>query len=149
MKMTMKRSLTFILALFSITLVTIFGISCDVAEAPTDEKRWLTVSEQLEILHMSKEEGTYDEIISISDTETTDMTEAIATDFLTEEQTKETVVTQAEVIKSEITYVLNTNSEKFHKPDCSGLPTKNRRDFYGTRDEVVAMGYDPCGRCKP
>lgn len=149
MKMTMKRSLTFMLALFSVTLVTIFGSSCDVAEAPTDEKRWLTVSEQLEILHKSKEEVTYDEIISASDTETAYMTGAVATTFETEAQTKETVVAQPEVIKSEITYVLNTNSEKFHKPDCSGLPTKNRRDFYGTRDEVIAMGYDPCGRCKP
>ncbi len=51
-----------------------------------------------------------------------------------------------------ITYVLNTNSLKFHYPTCSSVSTikdKNRRDFYGTRDELIAMGYDPCGRCHP
>lgn len=48
-----------------------------------------------------------------------------------------------------VTYILNTNSKKFHKENCSSLPTSNRQDYVGTRDEVVAMGYSPCGRCKP
>lgn len=48
-----------------------------------------------------------------------------------------------------VTYILNTNSKKFHKESCSSLPTSNRQDYVGTRDEVVAMGYSPCGRCKP
>ena len=49
-------------------------------------------------------------------------------------------------------YVLNTNTKKFHYPYCSSVPTikqKNRRDFTGSRDELIGMGYDPCGRCKP
>ena len=48
-----------------------------------------------------------------------------------------------------VTYILNTSSKKFHNESCSSLPTSNREDFVGTRDEVVAMGYSPCGRCKP
>ena len=48
-----------------------------------------------------------------------------------------------------VTYILNTSSKKFHVESCSSLPTSNREDFVGTRDEVVAMGYSPCGRCKP
>ena len=47
-------------------------------------------------------------------------------------------------------YILNTNSKKFHLESCSGLPSSNNReDFEGTRDEVVNMGYSPCGNCKP
>lgn len=50
------------------------------------------------------------------------------------------------------TYVLNTNTKKFHYPSCSSvgqMSAKNRQDYTGTRDEVIAMGYDPCKRCNP
>lgn len=49
-------------------------------------------------------------------------------------------------------YVLNTNSMKFHKTSCSSvkdIAEWNRKDFTGTRDEVIAMGYQPCGKCNP
>lgn len=50
------------------------------------------------------------------------------------------------------TYVLNTNSKKFHYPTCSSvnqMKDSNKWYYEGTRDEVIAMGYDPCGRCHP
>lgn len=50
------------------------------------------------------------------------------------------------------TYVLNTSSRKFHLPDCPGIgqiSEKNRGEFTGTRAELVAQGYAPCGSCKP
>lgn len=49
-------------------------------------------------------------------------------------------------------YVLNTNSRKFHLPDCSGAVTiseANRQEYTGSRDALIAEGYEPCGRCKP
>ena len=49
-------------------------------------------------------------------------------------------------------YVLNKNSKKFHYPSCSSakqIKDTNREDFYGTRDELLAMNYSPCGRCHP
>ena len=49
-------------------------------------------------------------------------------------------------------YVLNTNTMKFHKTSCSSvkdIAEWNRKDFTGTRDEVIAMGYQPCGKCHP
>lgn len=49
-------------------------------------------------------------------------------------------------------YVLNTNSKKFHLPSCSSVQAmkeKNRKDFSGTRDELISNGYKPCGICKP
>lgn len=52
----------------------------------------------------------------------------------------------------EVTYILNTNSYKFHDPSCSSvdqMSDSNKEDFTGTRDAVIAMGYEPCGRCNP
>jgi DNA-entry nuclease len=49
-------------------------------------------------------------------------------------------------------YILNTNSKKFHIPSCSSvdqMSDKNKQEFFGTRDEVISMGYEPCGRCHP
>ena len=52
----------------------------------------------------------------------------------------------------ELTYILNTSSKKFHFADCGGVDTikeENRSVFTGSRADVVAAGYEPCGRCKP
>ncbi len=51
-----------------------------------------------------------------------------------------------------LTYILNTNSHKFHKPDCSSaskISNANRKDFYGTRKELIEEGYEPCKVCNP
>ena len=49
-------------------------------------------------------------------------------------------------------YVLNTNSKKFHLPDCSGIASikeDNRQKVRISRAELIAQGYSPCGTCKP
>ena len=49
-------------------------------------------------------------------------------------------------------YVLNTNSKKFHLPDCSGAESMNeanRQDYTGSRQNLIDQGYAPCGICKP
>lgn len=51
-----------------------------------------------------------------------------------------------------VTYVLNKNTHKFHVPSCpsaADIKPKNRKEFTGTREDVVAQGYDPCKRCHP
>jgi DNA-entry nuclease len=53
---------------------------------------------------------------------------------------------------AETTYILNTNSKKFHLPDCSSVPEikeKNKKEVTQTRDSLMAQGYDPCARCNP
>lgn len=53
---------------------------------------------------------------------------------------------------NEQTYILNTNSKKFHYPSCSSVDSMseaNKKKYTGTRDALIADGYDPCGRCKP
>ena len=52
----------------------------------------------------------------------------------------------------EVTYVLNTNTHKFHYPDCksvNAMKDKNKEYTSETRDEVINRGYDPCGNCHP
>ena len=49
-------------------------------------------------------------------------------------------------------YVLNTNTYRFHKPSCESvyeMKEKNREWFYGSREEIIEAGYIPCGRCRP
>ena len=49
-------------------------------------------------------------------------------------------------------YVLNTNTMKVHKPSCSSvkdIKPQNYKEYTGTRDQVIAMGYVPCKRCNP
>lgn len=53
---------------------------------------------------------------------------------------------------AEVSYVLNMNSHKFHDPDCPGvkdIKEENRLDVDLTREEIVELGYAPCGTCKP
>ena len=50
------------------------------------------------------------------------------------------------------TYVLNTNSMKFHYPSCSGvadISAWNKKEVKATRQELIQQGYDPCGLCEP
>ncbi len=49
-------------------------------------------------------------------------------------------------------YVVNTNTGKFHYPTCSSvsdMKDSNKMYYEGTRDELVKLGYDPCKRCNP
>ncbi len=52
----------------------------------------------------------------------------------------------------EKTYILNTNSKKFHLPTCSGvsgMSEANKKEYTGTVQSLIDDGYDPCGTCKP
>lgn len=52
----------------------------------------------------------------------------------------------------ETTYILNTNTMKFHDPACSSvedMSEKNKLEYTGDRESVIAMGYAPCQRCNP
>lgn len=49
-------------------------------------------------------------------------------------------------------YVLNTNSKKFHNPDCGSvddMSPENRSNFKGSRSDLIKHGYEPCGNCRP
>ena len=49
-------------------------------------------------------------------------------------------------------YVLNTNTHKFHLPGCASVETispKNRKDVNESREQIISEGYAPCKRCNP
>lgn len=53
---------------------------------------------------------------------------------------------------AEETYILNTNTMKFHEPDCASvgdIKASNTGEYSGSREDVIQMGYDPCRRCRP
>lgn len=57
-----------------------------------------------------------------------------------------------EAPSTQITYVLNTHTGKFHRPGCSSvkdMAAHNRQDVTLSREEVLAQGYVPCKRCNP
>ena len=59
---------------------------------------------------------------------------------------------ESQAEEQETDYVLNTSSKKFHRPDCSSVDSmseKNRQEYHGTREELIAQGYEPCGSCHP
>lgn len=50
------------------------------------------------------------------------------------------------------TYILNTNTNKFHYPECESVPKikdKNKKEVETTREEIIAQGYEPCQNCDP
>ena len=49
-------------------------------------------------------------------------------------------------------YILNKNTKKFHKPECSGakkIKAKNKGEYTGSRQTLIDEGYEPCGNCNP
>lgn len=49
-------------------------------------------------------------------------------------------------------YVLNTSSKKFHHPSCRSvkkIKPKNYKEYTGSREDVISMGYVPCKVCYP
>ena len=50
------------------------------------------------------------------------------------------------------TYILNTNTKKFHYPDCSSvkrMKESNKQEYTGSREEIISQGYEPCNNCDP
>ena len=49
-------------------------------------------------------------------------------------------------------YVMNTSSMKFHLPSCSSVSSikdENKATYQGPREDLIAEGSEPCGRCNP
>lgn len=65
---------------------------------------------------------------------------------------QESIEQQTEPAPAGTDYILNTNSKKFHYPDCKSvkqMAEKNKQAYSGNRDDVIAMGYVPCQNCNP
>lgn len=77
----------------------------------------------------------------------------IVIDYATGESRQEgTAPAEGETAGGETAYILNTSSHKFHRPDCAGVATMseaNKETWTGSREDLIAEGYAPCGQCKP
>ena len=54
-------------------------------------------------------------------------------------------------ISDEYSYVGNTNSHKFHFPDCKSVEQMKEKNkcFFSSRDEAISRGFVPCKNCNP
>lgn len=53
---------------------------------------------------------------------------------------------------SEDLYVLNRNTKKFHRPNCSSvqdIKPKNKQEFSGNTKALIQQGYSSCKNCNP
>ncbi len=53
---------------------------------------------------------------------------------------------------TETTYILNTNTKKFHYPSCSSasqISDANKQTYTGSREDLISQGYEPCKKCNP
>ena len=49
-------------------------------------------------------------------------------------------------------YILNTNTRKIHSPNCpsvADIKEKNKKEYNGSKEELLTDGYTECDRCKP
>lgn len=114
-------------------------------------------AETTSFLDKLKADRTSDIIVTTEpEIETTAETTAVTQEIIptvTEQQSEEKQETEVETTKSySIKYVLNTNTMKFHASSCryvKSIKPHNYAEYIGTRDEVIADGYSPCGVCKP
>jgi DNA-entry nuclease len=54
--------------------------------------------------------------------------------------------------EQKMTYVLNTNTGKFHYPDCrsvTDMNDRNKKEIEATRDDLINRGFSPCSNCNP
>lgn len=53
---------------------------------------------------------------------------------------------------SEVTYILNTNSKKIHRPDCDSvnkMSPRNKKKTNQSKEKLIQEGYTPCQSCNP
>ena len=69
-----------------------------------------------------------------------------------EEAADEEITRNGENSSIEHNYICNTNTKKFHYPDCKSvgqMKEKNKLERSCTREELINEGYSPCGNCNP
>lgn len=65
---------------------------------------------------------------------------------------KQTVSDVSVQQESEGEYVLNTNTRKFHKPNCKSVTeiySQNKQYAVESREQIIKNGYKPCKKCNP
>lgn len=72
--------------------------------------------------------------------------------WMSEKKTAELSKTIAETSSEAAAYILNTNTKKIHRPECSStaeIAGHNRQDYNGIKEDMEAEGYSSCKKCNP
>ena len=88
--------------------------------------------------------------INYSDGESQIAEEPVQTESEEPEEIKKETVPDTENTGQE--YILNTNTNKFHYPSCKSvkqMKEENKKEYTGTRDEIISQGYSACKNCDP
>lgn len=88
----------------------------------------------------------------IIDYQTGDSTLEAVPDEEADSTTPEQSESEIYVPSDGVTYVINTNTFRFHLPGCQSvqeMKAQNRYEYLGDREDLIEDGYTPCGRCHP
>lgn len=88
--------------------------------------------------------------INYSDGESQIAEEPVQTESEEPEEIEKETVPDTENTGQE--YILNTNTNKFHYPSCKSvkqMKEENKKEYTGTRDEIISQGYSACKNCDP
>ena len=88
--------------------------------------------------------------INYSDGESQIAEEPVQTESEEPEEIEKETVPDTENTGQE--YILNTNTNKFHYPSCKSvkqMKEENKKEYTGTRDEIISQGYSACKNCNP
>lgn len=88
--------------------------------------------------------------INYSDGESQIAEEPVQTESEEPEEIEKETVPDTENTEQE--YILNTNTNKFHYPSCKSvkqMKEENKKEYTGTRDEIISQGYSACKNCNP
>lgn len=132
--MKKTRRISFIIAL----IVVFIGLFCCCGIDTS------TIAGSASQVYQHEEAEDEDEVVDEYDEELEDDEDIEDSEELTEESQDEE--------ESTITYVLNTNTQKFHYPDCRSvkqMKDKNKMVEETTREDLINRGYSPCGNCNP
>lgn len=110
------------------------------------DKGWYTIEGTIE----TDAPGTYSYTITASDKNGNVTTkELLAT---VNEVVEPVAAATSEQSAPEYTYIANLSSHKFHRPTCKDvkkMKESNKWEVTTTRQDMIDMGYEPCGHCNP
>lgn len=87
-----------------------------------------------------------------ADNEVAAENEPITDNEVAAEIVEETPVPEPQEAVSENTYILNTNTKKFHSATCRDvgkMKDTNKQEYTGNREDIINQGYAPCKHCNP
>lgn len=130
----MKKKLSFMFCLVILIAISIPVIAAaPVYSDMTDTELWDNYSELTREM-ISRGLLTEDDVVFTADTASFNDNDIIRTKTTTKK------------------YVLNTNTHKIHRPECSSvkeIKDKNREDVEGDINKWLNKGYEKCKKCNP